>query len=208
MITATELKVAHRHAADAWIATRAFPCTRSMRTVRTVEPSRRLNHGFYGWRLKWTEGCSRRAGGVLGGVSTEGVTHVLRLSQGPTSMEIPLSKNQMHSVREAIVSMIKTFSEKQEHDQRAGTGPKRWNCVDVCVEPDRVPESSHSSGSSHCSGIRMDIFCNPNACSNAFEARVLVTVRDESCGGLRVVTEVGLEEFKQSYKDAQASEGM
>lgn len=111
---------------------------------------------------------------------------ILRLSQGPTSVDVPLSKSQLDHVKGALVSIINVFLEKQIHGQQVGSRPKRWDSVDIRIEADTA------------AGIGIDLFCNPNACSNAFEARVLITIQVLS-SDLRVVTEVGLEELKQSY---------
>ena len=84
-------------------------------------------------------------------------------------------------------TIIKVFGEKAAHDGSAGSGvPKKWESVDVCVKEET-------------NGVRVELFCNPNACVNAFEAKVLVTVRD-CTSGLRVVTECGFEELKSAYK--------
>ena len=93
-------------------------------------------------------------------------------------------------VKGALWGVIKVCAEKGVWEGSGGSGgsggPKKWESVDVCVR-----EETH--------GVRVELFCNPNACVNAFEAKVLVTVRD-CTSGLRVVTECGFEELKSSYK--------
>lgn len=134
----------------------------------------------------------KKHGSSLGRGSWRQPASILRLSQGATSVDVPLSGNQLELVKKALVSMITVFSEKQEYQKKVGARPKRWDSVDVRVEPEFT------------TGVRVDMFCNPNACSNAFEARVLVTIQDVSCD-LRVVTEVGLEELKQSFSNCIAA---
>ena len=111
--------------------------------------------------------------------------NILRLSQGPTCMDVPLSKGQLVQVKQALVSIMGVFLEKQEYEGQTDSRPKRWKSVDVCIEPGTT-------------GVQLDLFCNPNACSNAFEARVLITLQVVP-SDLRVVTEIALEELKQSY---------
>lgn len=129
---------------------------------------------------------SNNGGGFRESVGILRAESILRLSQGPTSVDVPLSKSQLEHVKGALVSIINVFSEKQVYGQQVGSRPKRWDSVDIRIEADTA------------AGIGIDLFCNPNACSNAFEARVLVTIQVLS-SDLRVVTEVGLEELKQSY---------
>lgn len=116
--------------------------------------------------------------------------HTLVVSQGATTTQIPLSSAQLLEVKGALSAIMKVFAEKAAWDGSGGSGgsggPKKWESVDVCVR-----EETH--------GVRVELFCNPNACVNAFEAKVLVTVRD-CTSGLRVVTECGFEELKSSYK--------
>ena len=107
-------------------------------------------------------------------------------------MDVPLSEGQLVVIKQVLVSIIKVFSEKQEHEKQTGSRPKRWDSVDVCVDPETT-------------GVRLDLFCNPNACSNAFEARILITLQVVP-SGLRVVTEIGLEELKQAYTVCNCSE--
>jgi hypothetical protein len=101
-------------------------------------------------------------------------------------MDVPLSKGQLVQVKQALVSIMGVFLEKQEYEGQTDSRPKRWKSVDVCIESDGT------------TGVQLDLFCNPNACSNAFEARVLITLQVVP-SDLRVVTEIALEELKQSY---------
>lgn len=119
--------------------------------------------------------------------------HTLVVSQGATTTQIPLSSAQLLEVKGALSAIIKVFAEKAAWDGSGGAGiagsagvPKKWESVDVCVKEETK-------------GVRVELFCNPNACVNAFEAKVLLTVRD-CTSGLRVVTECGFEELKSSYK--------
>lgn len=100
-------------------------------------------------------------------------------------MHVPLSEGQLLQVKQTLVSIMKVFVEKQEYEQQTVSVSRRWNSVDVCIEPEAT-------------GLRLELFCNPNACSNAFEAKVLITLQVVP-SNLRVVTEIGLEELKQSY---------
>jgi len=114
--------------------------------------------------------------------------HTLVLSQGATTTQIPLSSAQLMEIKNALAATIKVFADKAAYDAEGSQSPKKWESVDVCVKEEQ-------SGNN----VRVEIFCNPNSCMNAFEAKVLVTVRD-CTNGMRVMTEVGLEEMKSAYK--------
>lgn len=116
--------------------------------------------------------------------------HTLALTQGPTTLTVPLSSAQLLHIKTALAAIITVFADKQKQQQGPEGRPMRWEPVDACIK-----EETDAEGKS----VRVEIFCNPNACTNAFEARVLVTVT-ECTTGLRVMTEVGLEELKQSYR--------
>jgi hypothetical protein len=122
------------------------------------------------------------------------------LQQGPTSMTLTLSPRQMEQVMGAVGDMRRIFTEKQEYEQgNGGQRPKRWPSVDVCI--------SDEDGDGDVL-LTMEVFCNPNAHMNAFEARVLVTVDFHAaetatrCQGVRVMTEIGLQEFHQAVTGA------
>jgi len=91
-------------------------------------------------------------------------------------------------IKNALAATIKVFADKAAYDAEGSQSPKKWESVDVCVKEEQ-------SGNN----VRVEIFCNPNSCMNAFEAKVLVTVCD-CTNGMRVMTEVGLEEMKSAYK--------
>jgi len=113
--------------------------------------------------------------------------HTLVVNQGATTVQIPLSSAQLLEVKGALSAIISVFAEKAAYEGVDGSGmPKKFETVDVCVKEEDK-------------GVRVELFCNPNACMNAFEATVLVTVRD-STSGLRVMTECGLEALKSAYR--------
>ena len=124
------------------------------------------------------------------------------LQQGPTSMTLTLSPRQMEQVMGAVADMRRIFTEKQEYEQgNGGQRPKRWPSVDVSI-------SGEDGGDDDDVSLTMEVFCNPNAHMNAFEARVLVTVDFHAaktatrCQGVRLMTEIGLQEFHQAVSSA------
>lgn len=109
-------------------------------------------------------------------------TTVISLQQGSTSISIPLSLDQLQSAKDTVRKIIGILSEKQ-----ANTRPKKWESVDVTLQSNE--------------GVSVNVFCNPNACMNAFDARVLLTVEDATSGIKVTMTDVGLQEFQNALSD-------
>lgn len=111
-------------------------------------------------------------------------TTVMSLQQGTTSISIPLSVDQIESARDALRKIIGILSEKQQYSDAK---PKRWESVDVTLQSKE--------------GVCVNVFCNPNACMNAFDARVLLTVEDPTSGIKVTMTDVSLQEFQNALSD-------
>ena len=97
---------------------------------------------------------------------------------GATSMRIPVSKQRLRVIRDGLNDLFKTFQEKQKAER-----PRKWECLEL-VLPDTTEEDY------------MELFCNPNACSTAFDAIVMMTMKTKL--GLHVVTEFKLEQFQSA----------
>eukprot|EP00889_Picochlorum_renovo_P003561 jgi/Picre1/30591/NNA_005953.t1 len=109
-------------------------------------------------------------------------TTVISLQQGSTSINIPLSLDQLQSAKDAVRKIIGILSEKQ-----TDTRPRKWESVDVTLQSNE--------------GVSMNVFCNPNACMNAFDARVLLTVEDATSGIKVTMTDIGLQEFQNALSE-------
>ena len=82
---------------------------------------------------------------------------------GETSLSIPLSTDAATKLNEAIGKLLTTFKEKEK-----ATRPQRWESLDF------VSKGDVANGE-----VVFEAFCNPNAYSNAFQAKVLITARDD-----------------------------
>ncbi|GLJ44495.1 hypothetical protein SUGI_0934050 [Cryptomeria japonica] len=86
---------------------------------------------------------------------------------GETAVTVPLSKEAAVELRDSINNLLQTFQKKA-----AAAKPQRWESL----------EFQHSAED----GLNVELFCNPNAYSNAFQAKVLMTVGD---GKIKVISE-------------------
>lgn len=85
---------------------------------------------------------------------------------GETVVTVPFSKEAAVALSNAMDTLFQTFQGKA-----AAEKPQRWENL----------EFQHSSGGTH-----VEIFCNPNAYANAFQAKVLMTIGD---GNIKVTSE-------------------
>ncbi|KAH9308294.1 hypothetical protein KI387_036205, partial [Taxus chinensis] len=99
-------------------------------------------------------------------ISPRGVQKVT-FHAGETAVTVPFSKEAAAGLSNAINTLLQTFQKKA-----AATKPQRWESL----------EFQHSSAD----GVHVELFCNPNAYSNAFQAKVLMTVGD---GNIKVISE-------------------
>jgi hypothetical protein len=88
----------------------------------------------------------------------------------------------LQSAKDAVRKIIGILSEKQ-----TDTRPRKWESVDVTLQSNE--------------GVSMNVFCNPNACMNAFDARVLLTVEDATSGIKVTMTDIGLQEFQNALSE-------
>ncbi|CAI5492552.1 unnamed protein product [Closterium sp. Naga37s-1] len=82
---------------------------------------------------------------------------------GETSLSIPFSVEKAKALDAAISTLLQTFREKEK-----ATRPQRWTTM----------EYRHAGDVSN-GDVFIEIFCNPNAYANAFQAKALITVKDD-----------------------------
>ena len=97
-------------------------------------------------------------------------------------MTIPFSETSAHDLDKAIDALLQTFREKEK-----ATRPQRWQSMEFRV-----------AGDFAAGGVFLEIFCNPNAYSSAFQARALVTVKDEK---IRFTSEGALSALKAAVDE-------
>ncbi|KAI5074709.1 hypothetical protein GOP47_0010670 [Adiantum capillus-veneris] len=90
-----------------------------------------------------------------------------------TAITVPLSQDAAVGLSKAIENVLNTFREKEK-----AARPRRWETM----------EFRHTD-----EGVYVELFCNPNAYANFFQAKVLITVNDEK---LKIVTEAQLSAIK------------
>lgn len=112
---------------------------------------------------------------TLSNISASAVATKLDLHAGDATISLPFSHEQGKQLSAAIQGIMETFAAKQQ-----AARPKRWDCMDFQVSPDHV----------EC----LEIVCNPNAYSTAFEAKVFITLKLN--GGVKLVTEGKLSAMK------------
>lgn len=98
----------------------------------------------------------------------------LRLTAGATTITLPFSPARAAELHAALAALLTTFSEKA-----AATRPKRWPSTEFRFRGEAPGELAS-----------FEAFCNPNAASTPFDAKVLVTATGSD--GLSVMTEVPL----------------
>ncbi|CAI5970789.1 unnamed protein product [Closterium sp. NIES-64] len=82
---------------------------------------------------------------------------------GETSLSIPFSVERAKALDAAISTLLQTFREKEK-----ATRPQRWTTM----------EYRHAGDVSN-GDVFIEVFCNPNAYANAFQAKALITVKDD-----------------------------
>ncbi|CAI5527037.1 unnamed protein product [Closterium sp. Naga37s-1] len=82
---------------------------------------------------------------------------------GETSLSIPFSVERAKALDAAISTLLQTFREKEK-----ATRPQRWTTM----------EFRHAGDVSN-GDVFIEVFCNPNAYANAFQAKALITVKDD-----------------------------
>jgi hypothetical protein len=98
------------------------------------------------------------------------------LHVGETTISIPLPNDKAQELSAAIQEIMTTFAEKQKAER-----PKRWESMEYRLNDTGPVE-------------KLEVICNPNAYSTAFEAKVLITL--VIVGGVKVVTEGKLSAVK------------
>lgn len=99
-----------------------------------------------------------------------------------TSFSVQFSPELAKQLKESIDKLLTTFREKEK-----ATRPQRWESL----------EFRHSGD-----GVFIEVFCNPNAYSNAFQAKALVTVRSDT---VRLSSEGALSNVKSSVEEYLAA---
>eukprot|EP00850_Spirogloea_muscicola_P015933 SM000126S26309 [mRNA] locus=s126:99833:100701:+ [translate_table: standard] len=104
-----------------------------------------------------------------------------------TTLTLPFSADSARGLDAAIASLLQTFKDKEK-----AARPQRWQAMDFRA----VTEAEGDS-------VVLEAFCNPNAYSNAFQAKVLITVEDKL---LKLTSEGQLSAIKadvDQYLDSQ-----
>lgn len=104
----------------------------------------------------------------------------MHLGQGAT-LTVAIPEQQLCAVQEALDAVIQTFADKQ-----AAERPQRW------------PEMCYTWEGQGVEGTTLEyieVFCNPNAHSSAFDAQVLITMH--AAGGIRLMAEQQLTRFQE-----------
>ncbi|GMH35184.1 hypothetical protein BSKO_03052 [Bryopsis sp. KO-2023] len=131
-------------------------------------------------------GTSRMAvlqGGARRRLNAVSVDTKLTLHMGITTLSLPFSVEEGKSLQAQFDALLKTFAEKQ-----AAERPKRWEAMEYRF----VDEESKGAVS------RIEMFCNPNMHSTAFDAKLLITVKTE--GGVIIVSEGSLGSIKSDVE--------
>jgi len=103
----------------------------------------------------------------------------LSLHVGETTISFPFKPQQAQAISSSIKSLLETFAAKQKAER-----PKRWDMMEYRYkgDPDGV-------------GVEyLEVFCNPNAYSTPFDAKLLVTLATQQ--GIKVTTEARLSAIK------------
>ncbi|GAQ80527.1 hypothetical protein KFL_000560170 [Klebsormidium nitens] len=82
---------------------------------------------------------------------------------GETTITIPLTAEIAQELDDGLSSVLQTFKDKEQ-----ATRPKRWESLDWKHKGDLA-----------AGGVHLEVFCNPNAYANAFQAKVLITAKDD-----------------------------
>lgn len=107
-----------------------------------------------------------------------GTTSTLSLHVGDTTIALPFGRDQAQQLSDAFVALFQTFAAKQKAER-----PKRWDMMEVRFVGQAPQELAH-----------FEAFCNPNAYTTAFDAKVLLTIQTHD--GVKVTTEARLSAIK------------
>ncbi|CAM6106521.1 unnamed protein product [Calypogeia fissa] len=97
---------------------------------------------------------------VFCSVAVEAKTPPITFHVGETSFTMPFSPGAAKGLKEAINGLFQTFKERE-----SAARAQRWKNMEF-----------RETGED---GVFFEVFCNPNAYSNAFQAKVLITINDE-----------------------------
>ncbi|KAK9819354.1 hypothetical protein WJX74_009624 [Apatococcus lobatus] len=101
------------------------------------------------------------------------------LHLGETTLSLPIPDSEAQNMRGALDNLLQTFAEKQKAER-----PKRWKMMEYRYK-----------GAPGESGIDLfELFCNPNAHSTPFDAKILVTMK--AAQGVSLTTEGTLSAVK------------
>ncbi|GBF87559.1 hypothetical protein Rsub_00270 [Raphidocelis subcapitata] len=117
-------------------------------------------------------GTSRRLSAVAGAQPAQ--AQRLMLHVGETTIGLPFTREKAQQLDAALQQLLKTFAEKQ-----AAERPRRWDMMEVAFSGGGIDT--------------LEVFCNPNAHTTAFEAKLLLTLQ---AGGVSVATEGRLSAIK------------
>lgn len=106
------------------------------------------------------------------------------LHMGTTTVTVPFSAKEGGLLSDKFQELLKTFAEKQNAER-----PQRWESMQYRYEGDGADDGIGS----------IDMICNPNMHSTAFDAKLLVSV--ESVGGLRITAEGSLSEIRSDLEE-------
>lgn len=108
----------------------------------------------------------------------------LSIHVGETTVNVPVTKEQAAQLRESVQSLLKTFAEKQKAER-----PKRWDMMEYRLSGEEAAAV----------GLRLlEVMCNPNAYTTAFDAKVLITVA--TTAGVKITTEGRVSSLKQDVE--------
>lgn len=97
---------------------------------------------------------------VFCSLAVEAKTPPITFHVGETSFTLPFSPGTAKGLNEAINGLFQSFKERE-----SAARPQRWKNMEF-----------RETGED---GVFLEVFCNPNAYSNAFQAKVLITINDE-----------------------------
>lgn len=107
----------------------------------------------------------------------------LALHVGKTTINLPFDPTELEKLETQIGALLQTFLAKQK-----ATRPQRWEPMTYIYKA----ESSITDLN------YLEVFCNPNAYTTAFDASLLITIKAK--GGFEVTTEAGLSAFKSDLE--------
>lgn len=100
------------------------------------------------------------------------------LNMGETSVTFPLADEDARTFQGMLQQLLLVFNEKAEKGQRKKLDAMEYKC------------SWTSDGGNE---VHFEVYCNPNAYSNAYQAKALITIQSKS---LQVMTEGKLSAIK------------